>query len=154
MYTSKYSPVPGAWQRFSATVAFKHYFFYCTMGVALKCSPLSMSTLFFWLCSLWSILTVLHWMVSYLQNLIFYRHFFFVFIVRQKIWPPCNSKTLYVMFTESRQESLEPKVREEISFHLGGKISILLTGLNGLYLLMQIHLLAFPLSGAASHWSD
>jgi hypothetical protein len=41
-----------------------------------------------------------------------------------------------------------------ISFHLGGKISILLTGLNGLYLLMQIHLLAFPLSGAASHWSD
>ena len=27
------------------------------------------------------------------------------------------------MFTESRQESLEPKVREEISFHLGGKIS-------------------------------
>jgi hypothetical protein len=24
------------------------------------------------------------------------------------------------MFTESRQESLEPKVREEISFHQGG----------------------------------
>ena len=93
-------------------------------------------------------------MVSYLKNLIFYRHFFFVFIVRQKICPPCNSKTLYVMFTESRQESLEPKVREEISFHLGGKISIFLTGLNGLYLLMQTHWLAFPLSGAAYHWSD
>ena len=26
------------------------------------------------------------------------------------------------MYTESRQESLESKVREEISFHLGGKI--------------------------------
>jgi hypothetical protein len=78
----------------------------------------------------------------------------FVFIVRQKICPPCNSKTLYVMFTESRQESLEPTVREEISFHLGDKISIVLTGLNGLYLLMQTHWLAFPLSGAAYHWSD
>ncbi len=65
--------------------------------------------------------------------------FFFVFIVRQKICPPCNSKTMYVMFTESRQESLEPKVREEISFHLGGKISIFLTSLNGLYLLMPTH---------------
>jgi hypothetical protein len=62
-------------------------------------------------------------MVSYLKNLIFYRHFSFVFIVRQKICPSCKSKTLYVMFTESRQEIPEPKVREEISFHLGGKIS-------------------------------
>jgi hypothetical protein len=43
------------------------------------------------------------------------------------------------MFTESIQESLEPTVREEISFHLGGKISTFLTGLNGLYLLMQTH---------------
>jgi hypothetical protein len=65
--------------------------------------------------------------------------FIFIFIVRQKICPPCNSKTLYVMFTESRQESLEPKVRKEISFHLGGKISTFLTGLNGLYHLMQTH---------------
>jgi hypothetical protein len=73
------------------------------------------------------------------KHLIFYRLFFFVFIVRQKICPPCNSKTLYIMFTENRQESLEPKVREEILFHLGGKISIFLTGLNGLYLLMQNH---------------
>jgi hypothetical protein len=32
------------------------------------------------------------------------------------------------MYTESRQESLESKVREEISFHLGGKISTFLTG--------------------------
>ena len=55
------------------------------------------------------------------------------------MFPLCNRKTLYVMFTDSRQESLEPKVREEISFHLGGKISIFLTGLNGLYLLMQTH---------------
>jgi hypothetical protein len=78
-------------------------------------------------------------MVSYLKNVIFYRHFFFVFIVRQKICPPCNSKTLYAMFTESRQESPQPKVREEISFYLGGKISIFLTGLNGLYLLRQTH---------------
>ena len=46
---------------------------------------------------------------------------------------------LLVMYTESRQESLESKVREEISFHLGGKISTFLIGLNGLYLLMQTH---------------
>jgi hypothetical protein len=52
--------------------------------------------------------------------------FFFVFILRQKTCPPCNNKTLYVMFTESRQESLKPKVREEIPFHLGGKIRIFL----------------------------
>jgi hypothetical protein len=58
------------------------------------------------------------------------------------------------MYTERRQESLESKVREEISFHLGGKRSTFLTGLNGLYLLMQTHWLAFPLSGAASHWCD
>jgi hypothetical protein len=53
-----------------------------------------------------------------------FQKFFLVFILRQKICPPCNSKTLYVMFTENRQESLEPKVREEISFRLGGKIRI------------------------------
>jgi hypothetical protein len=93
-------------------------------------------------------------MVCYIKIFIFYRYFFFLFIVRQKICPPCNSKTVYVMFTESRQESLELIVREEISFHLRGKICIFLTGLNGLYLLMQTHWLAFPLSGAASHWSD
>jgi hypothetical protein len=78
-------------------------------------------------------------MVSYVKNLIFYRHLFFAFIARQKICPPCNSKTLYVMFTESRQESLEPKVREEISFHLRCKFKKILTGLNGLYLLIQTH---------------
>ncbi len=50
-----------------------------------------------------------------------YRHLFFVFTVRQKIFTPCNSKTLYIMFTDSRQESLEPKVRDEISFLLGVK---------------------------------
>jgi hypothetical protein len=44
--------------------------------------------------------------------------------VRQKIFPPCNSKTLYIMFTDSRQESLEPKVRDEFSFLLGDKKSI------------------------------
>jgi hypothetical protein len=33
---------------------------------------------------------------------IFYRHLSFVFTVRQKIFPPCNSKTLYIMFTDSR----------------------------------------------------
>ena len=45
----------------------------------------------------------------------------FVFIVRQKICPPCNSKTLYVMFTKSREESCEPKVRDVITFLLGGE---------------------------------
>ena len=52
---------------------------------------------------------------------IFYRHLFFVFTVRQKIFPSCNSKSLYVMFTDSRQEGLESKVRDEISFLLGVK---------------------------------
>ncbi len=28
---------------------------------------------------------------------------FFAFTVRQKIFPPCSSKTLYVMFTDSIQ---------------------------------------------------
>jgi hypothetical protein len=52
---------------------------------------------------------------------IFYRHLSFVFTVRQKIFPPCNSKTLYIMFTDSRQESLETKVIDEISFLIGDK---------------------------------
>jgi hypothetical protein len=69
---------------------------------------------------------------------IFYRHFFFVFTVRQKIYPPCSSKTLYVMFTDSRQESLEAKVRDEISMLLGDKIKYFSTGLNELYLPMQL----------------
>jgi hypothetical protein len=40
------------------------------------------------------------------------------------LYSPCNSKTLYIMFTDNRQESLEPKVRDEISFLLGEKKSI------------------------------
>ncbi len=43
----------------------------------------------------------------------------------QKIGPPCNSKTLYVMVTKSREESSEPKVRDVITFLLGGKKHIL-----------------------------
>jgi hypothetical protein len=38
----------------------------------------------------------------------------------------------------SRQESLEPKVSDEISFLLGGKKKYFLTGLNELYLPMQL----------------
>jgi hypothetical protein len=60
-------------------------------------------------------------LLSKFFSLIFYRHLSFVFTVRQKIFPPCNSKTLYIMFTDSRQESLEPTVRDEISFLLGDK---------------------------------
>jgi hypothetical protein len=77
-------------------------------------------------------------MVCYLIFCYIYRHLFFVFTVRQKIFPPCNSKTLYIMFTDSRQESLEPKVRDEISFLLEGKKKYFLTGLNELYLPMQL----------------
>jgi hypothetical protein len=52
------------------------------------------------------------------------------------MFPLC---TLYVMFTDSRQESLEPKVRDEISFLLGGKKKkYFLTGLNEVYLPMQL----------------
>ncbi len=42
------------------------------------------------------------------------------------------------MFTDSRQESLEAKVRDEIPFRLGDKKKYFLTGLNGLYLPMQL----------------
>ncbi len=38
-----------------------------------------------------------------LKSFIFYSHFFFVFSIRQKNFPPWNSKTLYVKCTESRQ---------------------------------------------------
>jgi hypothetical protein len=54
-------------------------------------------------------------------------------------FPSCNGKTLYryIMFTDSRQESLESKVRDEISFLLGG-IKVFSTGLNELYLPKQL----------------
>jgi hypothetical protein len=42
------------------------------------------------------------------------------------------------MFTDSRQESLEAKVRDEISFLLGDKKKYFGTGLNELYLPMQL----------------
>jgi hypothetical protein len=42
------------------------------------------------------------------------------------------------MFTDFRQESLEPKVRDEISFLLGDKKKYFQTGLNELYLPMQL----------------
>ncbi len=59
-------------------------------------------------------------MVCY-QNFLKYilQTFVLVFTVRQKIFPPCNRKTVYIMFTDSRQESQEPKIRDEISFLLG-----------------------------------
>jgi hypothetical protein len=63
---------------------------------------------------------------------------FSLYSVRQKIYPPCNSKTLYVVFTDSRQESIEAKVRDEISLLLGNKKKYFSTGLNELYLPMQL----------------
>jgi hypothetical protein len=42
------------------------------------------------------------------------------------------------MFTDSRQESSEPKVRDVIPFLLGDKKKDFLTGLNGHYLHMQL----------------
>jgi hypothetical protein len=45
------------------------------------------------------------------------------------------------MFTDSRQESLEPKVKDKISFLLGGgggKKKYFFTGVNELYLPMQL----------------
>ncbi len=58
--------------------------------------------------------------------------------VGQKICPPCNSKTLYVMYTKSREESSEPKVGDVITFLLGGKKHIFKTSFNGLDLLKQL----------------
>ena len=93
------------------------------------------------------------WMVCS-QNFLnlFYRHFFFVFTVRQKIFPSCNSKTLCVMFTDSRQESLESKVRDEISFLLGGKKSIF-NWFEWTLPPHATHCLASCLSSADAHWS-
>jgi hypothetical protein len=45
----------------------------------------------------------------------------FVFSVRQKIFPPCNSKTLYIMCTDSRKESLRWYDRDGIPLLLEGK---------------------------------
>jgi hypothetical protein len=42
------------------------------------------------------------------------------------------------MFTKSRKESSEPKVRDVITFLLGGKKHIFLTNFNGLGLLKQL----------------
>jgi hypothetical protein len=42
------------------------------------------------------------------------------------------------MFTDSRQKSPESKVGDEISFLLGDKKKNFLTGLNELYLPMQL----------------
>ncbi len=122
--TSKYSPVPGAWQRFLAIlplvlcyavhlvsteninkrspgVPASYYFCQNEIVYSERVNGLLPKNFFF----------------------IFYRHLFLVFTARQKMFPRCNSKTLYVMFTDSRHEILEPKVRDEISFLLGGKKS-------------------------------
>jgi hypothetical protein len=64
-------------------------------------------------------------MVCYLKFFSFLQTFVLcIHCEAEKIFPPCNSKTLYIMFTDSRQESLEPKVRDEISFLLGDKKSV------------------------------
>jgi hypothetical protein len=68
---------------------------------------------------------------------IFYRHFFFVFTARQKIFPPATLK-LCTHVQRKPSGKLEPKVRDEISFLQEGKEKDLLTGLNELYLFMQL----------------
>ncbi len=77
--------------------------------------------------------------------------FVLVFTVRQKIFPPCNSKTLYIMFTDSRQESLEPKVRDEISFQLGGK-KVFFNWFEWTLPSHATHCLASCLSSSDAYW--
>jgi hypothetical protein len=55
------------------------------------------------------------------------------------------------MFTEGRQDSSQPKVRDENPFLLGDIKKYSLNGLNGLYHPMQ---LTDCLSEADAHWSD
>jgi hypothetical protein len=117
---SKYSPVHEAWQRFLAIVLLVHCYSVhlgSTENIN-KRFPGGPSSYYFCQNEI-----LYNERVNGLLSkfFIFYRHLSFVFTVRQKIFPPCNSKTLYVMFTDSRQESLEPKVRDEISFLLGDK---------------------------------
>ncbi len=124
MRTSKYSPVPRAWQRFSV---FLSLVCCCTLHFGFteninKRSPVAPASYYFCQNEILYSERVNGLLSKF--SFTFYRHLFFVFTVSQKIFPPCNSKTLYVMFTDSRQESLEPKVRDEISFLLGGKKSI------------------------------
>ncbi len=152
-WTFKYSPVHGAWRRFSviqSMVLCSEVHLDSTENIN-KRSPCAPS--FYYVC----------------QNDILYRERVSGFVIYNflyftdicslySLWgrnvPPCNSKTLYVMFTDSRQESLESKVRDEISFLLGGKKKVFLTGLNELYLPTHAtHCLASCLSSADAHWS-
>jgi hypothetical protein len=113
----KYSPVPGASQRFLAILSLVRSYavHLCNIENINKSSPAS-----YYFCQNEILYNErLHGLLS--KFFYIYRHLLFVFTVRQKILPPCNSNTLYIMFTDSRQESLEPKVRDEISFLLGVK---------------------------------
>ncbi len=84
---------------------------------------------------------------------IFYRPLFFVFTVRQKIFPPCNSKTLYVMFTDSRQESLKPK-SEMTRFHFcWGVKKVFFIWFEWTQPPHATHCLASCLGSADAHWS-
>ena len=117
--TSKYSPVPGAWQRFLAILSLVRCYAVHLGSIENINKRSSGAPASYYFCQNEKLYS--ERVNSYLK--IFYRHLFFVFTVRQKIFPPCNSKTLYIMFTDSRRESLEPKVRDEISFLLGDKKS-------------------------------
>ena len=153
MWTSKYSPVHGAWQRFSVIVLLvlcyavhlgsteninKRFpgapssYYFCQNEILYSERMNGLLSKFFF---------------------IFYRHLFFVFTVRQKIFPPCNCKTLFVMFTDSRQESLESKVRDEISFLLGGKKRYFFNWFEWTLAPHATHCLAYCLSSADAHWS-
>jgi hypothetical protein len=123
--TSKYSPVPGAWQRFLAILSLVlcYAIHLGSTENINKRSPGAPASYYF--CQNEKLYSKkVNGLLSKIFLYIFYRNLFLVFTARQKMFPLCNSKTLYVMFTDSRQESLEPKVRDEISFLLGGKKSI------------------------------
>jgi hypothetical protein len=57
------------------------------------------------------------------------------------------------MFTDNRQESLEAKVRDEISFLLGDKKKVFFNWFELTLPPHATHCLASCLSGADAHWS-
>jgi len=151
MWTSKYSPVHGAWQRFSVIVLLV-LCYAVHLGSTEhinKRFPGAPSSYYFCQNEILYNKRV-NGLLSKICFFIFYRHLSFVFTVRQKIFPPCSSKTLYIMFPDSRQESLVPKVRDEISFLLGIK-KVFLNWFEWTLPPHATHCLASCLSSAHAH---
>jgi hypothetical protein len=85
----KYSPVPGAWQRFLAILSLVRCYAVHLGSIENINKWSSGAPASYYFCQNEKLYS--ERVNSYLK--IFYRHLFFVFTVRQKIFPPCKSKT-------------------------------------------------------------